>query len=157
MQLGRGVSLADGYMTRILTGGLLGTTMWANVWFVIWPAQRDYVIKSAEQVAAGGKPVDGTPDKAAVAGRASRTNTLFSIPMLLFMGSARHAPAGFNDGTNDLAYWVVFVVVVGLLELNAIGATAPSRQKYLTTVSGVIHYGLALAVVLYGAGLLLNS
>jgi len=115
------------------------------------------VIKSAEQVAAGGKPVDGTPDKAALAGRASRTNTLFSIPMLLFMGSARHAPAGFNDGDNDLVYWGVFAIVVVLLELNAIGPAAPARQKYLTTVSGVIHYGLAVAVVLYGAGLLINS
>jgi uncharacterized membrane protein len=131
--------------------------MWFNVWFLIWPAQRDYVIKSAEQVAAGGKPVDGTPDKAALAGRMSRTNTLFSIPMLLFMGSARHAPAGFNDGGNDAVYWLVALVVVGLLELNAIGPAAPARQKYLSTVSGVIHYGLALAVVLYGAGLILNS
>ena len=30
-----GVPLGSGYMTRILTGGLLGTFMWANVWFVI--------------------------------------------------------------------------------------------------------------------------
>jgi len=157
MQLGHGVALGDGYMTRILTGGLLGTVMAYNVWFVIWPAQRDFIIKSAEQVAAGGKPVDGTPDKAALAGRTSRTNALFSIPMLLFMASARHAPAGFNDGDNDLAYWAVFVVVVALLELNAVGPAAPPRQKYLTTVSGVIHYGLAVSVVLYGAGLLLNS
>ena len=157
MQIGHGVALSDGYMTRVLTGGLIGTLMWANVWFVIWPAQRDFIIKSAEQVAAGGKPVDGTPDKAALAGRTSRTNTLFSIPMLLFMGSARHAPAGFNDGENDLVYWAVFAVVIGLFEFNAIGPAAPARQKFLTTVSGVIHYGLALAVVLFGAGLLLNS
>ena len=38
MKLGHGFSLTDGYMTRILTGGLMGTFMWANVWFVIWPA-----------------------------------------------------------------------------------------------------------------------
>jgi uncharacterized membrane protein len=144
-------------MTRILTGGLLGTVMAYNVWFVIWPAQRDFMIKSAEQVAAGGKPVDGTPDKAGLAGRTSRTNTLFSIPMLLFMGSARHAPGGFNDGENDLIYWAVFAIVVGLFEFNAIGPAAPARQKYLTTVSGVIHWGLALAVVLFGAGLAINS
>jgi hypothetical protein len=77
--------------------------------------------------------------------------------MLLFMGSARHAPAGFNDGDRDAAYWLVVVIVVALLELNAIGPAAPGRQKYLTKVSGVIHYGLAVAVVLYGAGLLINS
>jgi uncharacterized membrane protein len=157
MQLGHGVALSDGYMTRVLTGGLLGTVMAYNVWFVIWPAQRDFVIKSAEQTAAGGKAVDGTPDKAALAGRTSRTNTLFSIPMLLFMGSARHAPAGFNDGHNDLVYWIVFTIVVGLLEFNAIGPAAPARQKYLTTVSGVIHVGLVVAALLFGAGLLINS
>jgi len=158
MQYGHGVALSDGYMTRILTGGLLGTLMWFNVWFIIWPAQRDYVIKSAEQVAAGGKPVDGTPDKAALAGRASRTNTLFSIPMLLFMGSARHAPAGFNDGDNDLLYWLVFAVIVLALELNAVaGPAAPARQKYLTTVSGVIHYGVIVALALYAVGFAINS
>ena len=35
-----GIGLGDPYMTRILTGGLMGTLMWANVWFVIWPAQQ---------------------------------------------------------------------------------------------------------------------
>ncbi len=158
MQLGHGVALTDGYMTRVLTGGLLGTLMAYNVWFIIWPAQRDYVIKSAEQTAAGGKAVDGTPDKAALAGRASRTNAMFSIPMLLFMASARHAPGGFLDGENDLAYWVVFALIVLGLELNAVaGPAAPARQKYLTTVSGVIHLGLVITVVLFGAGLALNS
>ena len=158
MQLGHGVALSDGYMTRILTGGLLGSLMAYNVWFIIWPAQRDFVIKSAEQTAAGGKAVDGTPDKAALAGRTSRTNTMFSIPMLLFMASARHAPGGFLDGENDLVYWAVFAIVVLGFEFNAVaGPAAPARQKYLTTVSGVIHFGLAITVVLFGAGLALNS
>lgn len=38
----------------LTTGTLLGLTMWANVWFVIWPAQK-VVIASATQ-AAQGKP-----------------------------------------------------------------------------------------------------
>jgi uncharacterized membrane protein len=157
MKLGhQGLSLGDPYITRILTGGLLGTVMWFNVWFVIWPAQRDYVIKSAEQVAAGGKPVDGTPDKAAVAGRASRTNTLFSIAMLAFMASASHL-SQLHSGTNDAIYWVIFTVIVAALELNAIGPAAPARQKYLTTVSGTIHAGLALTIVLWLVGYGINS
>ena len=41
-----GLGLGDGYMTRILTGGILGTLMWANVWFVIWPAQQVVIKKS---------------------------------------------------------------------------------------------------------------
>ena len=62
----QGIALGDGYMTRILTGGILGTFMWANVWFVIWPAQQ-VVIKSAEQVAGGGAAI---PEAAARGARA---------------------------------------------------------------------------------------
>ena len=61
--------------------------MWANVWFVIWPAQQ-VVIKSAEQVAGGGTAIPEAAARGARAGLASRTNALFSIPMLFFMGSA---------------------------------------------------------------------
>src|SRR5262245_12052067 len=31
---------SSSYYALILTGGLIGTIMWANVWFVIWPIQR---------------------------------------------------------------------------------------------------------------------
>ena len=50
-----GVGLSTGYMTRILTGGAMGSLMWFNVWFVIWPAQQ-VVIANAENVAGGGEP-----------------------------------------------------------------------------------------------------
>jgi uncharacterized membrane protein len=154
MKLGSGIGLGDGYMTRILTGGLMGTLMWFNVWFVIWPAQRDYAIKSAEQVAAGGEPVPGTPDKAALAGRASRTNTLFSIPMLFFMGSASHM-SWLHNGSNDLVYWLVAGAVILFVEVNAFNGPA-ATQKPLGSVSGTIHFGLGLTVVLYVIGALLN-
>lgn len=150
-----GIGLGDGYMTRILTGGVMGTIMWYNVWFVIWPAQRDYAIKSAEQVAAGGEPVPGTPEKGALAGRASRTNTLFSIPMLFFMGSASHM-AWLHNGGNDLVYWVAALVVIGFVEYNAFNGPA-ATQKPLGSVSGTIHFGLGLTVVLYVLGAALNS
>jgi len=146
IKLHQGVGLGDAYMTKILTGGLMGIIMWANVWFVIWPAQRDYAIKSAEQVAAGGEPVPGTPEKGALAGRASRTNTLFSIPMLFFMGAASHLPVW--TGANDALYWIVALILVALVELNVFSGTE-GTQKPLKSVSGTIHGGLALAVVLY--------
>ena len=113
-------------MTRILTGGVMGTLMWANVWFIIWPAQQ-LVISSAEQVAAGGDPI---PEAAAAGGRAgmaSRTNVLFSIPMLFFMGSASHL-VWFDTGTNDVLYWVIAGVVMAAVEFNALigaGRTNP--------------------------------
>src|SRR5262245_4573169 len=157
MYLGHdGLGLGDGLITRILTGGTLGTIMCANVWFVIWPAQRDFVIKNATQVAAGGQAIPEAAAKGALAGRMSRTNTLFSIPMLFFMGSARHLET-FNNGTNDFIYWVLVLAVILALELNALMGVAPGRQKYLTTVSGTIHFGLGLTLVLYLIGALVNS
>src|SRR3990172_6574883 len=90
MRLGHdGVPLGSGYMTRILTGGLLGTLMWYNVWFVIWPAQQ-VVIASANTVAGGGEANPAAAARGARAGLPSRTNPLFSIPMLFFMGAASH-------------------------------------------------------------------
>ena len=131
--------------------------MWANVWFVIWPAQRDFVIKNAMQVAAGGQAIPEAAAKGALAGRMSRTNTLFSIPMLFYMGSARHMTPGFLDGTNDVIYWILALAVILALELNALVGVAPGRQKYMSTVSGTIHVGLVLTLVLYVIGAVVNS
>jgi uncharacterized membrane protein len=155
IKLHQGVPLDSGYMTRILTGGLMGSLMWANVWFIIWPAQKT-VIANAENVAGGGEPDPAAAAAGGRAGMASRTNTLFSIPMLFFMISAANLP-GFLSGTNDLVYWVVAGVLILAVEVNGlIGPGAPT-QKMLTSVSGTIHGGLALWLLLYLAGLLLNS
>ena len=43
------------------------------------------------------------------------------------------------------------------LELNALVGVAPGRQKYLSTVSGTIHVGLVLTLVLYVLGAVVNS
>ena len=39
-RMGRGGFFAGSYGWAILLGGLLGSIMWANVWFVIWPKQK---------------------------------------------------------------------------------------------------------------------
>src|SRR2546426_6908408 len=51
--------LPDPQTWVILVGGLLGTIMWANVWFVIWPKNK-IVIQNAVDVAAG-KPANPPP------------------------------------------------------------------------------------------------
>jgi uncharacterized membrane protein len=155
MKLHAGIGLGDGYMTRILTGALMGTLMWANVWFVIWPAQQ-VVIANAENVAGGGEANPAAPVAAGRAGVASRVNTLFSIPMLFFMASASHFPGQFNNGTNDTVYWVVAFVLIGFAEAQALIGPGTPTQKPLTSVSGTIHAGLALTVLLYIAGVALN-
>ncbi len=68
-------------------GMWLGTIMWFNVWFVIWPNQQ-------KALNIGGKFSDlAAPDKAAAGKTAmvfSRVNTLLSIPMLFSMAAASH-------------------------------------------------------------------
>lgn len=129
---------------KILTGALFGILMWANVWFVIWPAQK-VVIKSNEQVAGGGAAL---PEAAALAPKAllaSRTNTLFSIPMLFFMGAASHLPISI-DMSKQTTWWIVILIIALGLEINALkGKLGP-----MTTVKGVITSGFVLTAVIYG-------
>jgi uncharacterized membrane protein len=130
----------------ILTGMAYGLAMWANVWFVIWPNQK-VVIQSATQAAQGGQPLANAAAAGARAGVASRTNTLFSIPMLFCMGAASHLPIRVSETAHLGVYALVMAVIIGLLELNALkGKTGP-----MTTVKGVIHMGFVLAIVTYAA------
>jgi uncharacterized membrane protein len=151
IRLHQGVALGDPYMTKILTGAAMGTIMWANVWFVIWPIQKR-VIANAENVAGGGQPDPSVAAAAPRAGTASRTNTLFSIPMLFFMGAASHL-AVFN-GTNDAVFWVVTLIIILAVEANVFVGTEATK-KPLTTVSGTIHAGLGLTVLLYLVGVII--
>lgn len=115
-------------MPAIWVGALAGTFMFLNVWLIIWPAQ---------QVVLGMKEGDG-PSNAAKAGLASRTNTLFSGPMLLGMLASKHLPlAGSTTGL-----YIALGLIV-LLEINAI----VGKQGPMTTVKGVIHMSLLLTVV----------
>ena len=114
----------------IWTGALAGTFMFLNVWLVIWPNQ---------QIVLGMKEGDG-PAAAAKAGLASRTNTLFSGPMLLGMFGTGHsgiAPSATGVG--------VMMGIIVLLELNALfGKMGP-----MASVKGVIHCSLGLVAVMW--------
>lgn len=135
-EMGHQVYLSS-WGTNIMIGAVLGTLMWANVWFVIWPCQK-IVIANAQ---------GNTNPNAAAAGAkttlASRHNVLFSIALLWFMGAASHLPIAMKG--NLMTMWIVILVIIGALEFNALkGKLGP-----LAKVSGVIHCGLALALVLY--------
>jgi hypothetical protein len=140
----------------ISTGILLALFMFGNVWGVIWRNQK-IVIASAQNVLAGGE----ADPAAAAAGRkamlASRTNTLFSIPMLFFMAATSHLAlqGGFDttdSGKRGMFMGISFIIVL-LLELNAlgvIGGTAPGpTKKYLEKHRDVIISGFVLAAVYY--------
>jgi uncharacterized membrane protein len=90
----------------ITFGGLLGTIMWFNVWFVIWPRQQVIIASVAGQRE---KPADFDA-LVAVAGKFSRINTYLSVPMLFGMGARGHFPTGSTGATLG---WIVGVFVVG--------------------------------------------
>ena len=132
------------YGVCIMLGAGLGLIMWANVWFVIWPNQK-VVIQSATQVAGGGQAL---PQAAAAGARAlvaSRTNTLFSIPMLFFMGAASHLGIAMDENSSLTVMWLVLIAVIAGIEFNALkGKTGP-----MTTIKGVINCGFALTAFFY--------
>jgi uncharacterized membrane protein len=131
-----------GLTVDILVGSALGTVMFLNVWLIIWPNQR-IVIRSNEQVKAGGEALPEAAAAAPKAALASRTNTMFSLPMLFFMGSSAHYSHGGLTG-NTLPL-IVALVIIAALELNAIFG----KQGPMTTVRGVIGSGLVLVAVLW--------
>jgi uncharacterized membrane protein len=68
-------------------GMWLGTIMWFNVWFIIWPNQQKALnINNAYP----NLPADQKKAAAAAAGMFSRINTMLSIPMLFCMAAASH-------------------------------------------------------------------
>ncbi|MBL7543833.1 MAG: urate hydroxylase PuuD [Bdellovibrionaceae bacterium] len=138
-----GFSIHGDWGIKILTGALFGITMWFNVWFIIWPAQK-IVIQNAKDVAEGKAAHPGAVAAGARALLASRTNTLFSIPMLFYMVAAAHLPIVI-DTSNTMAYWVALLIVWGVLQLNAFkGKLGP-----MTSVNGVISCGFGLTAVVY--------
>ncbi|WP_339337960.1 urate hydroxylase PuuD [uncultured Oceanicoccus sp.] len=128
----------DGYITM---GALMGTLMFLNVWLIIWPNQK--IVTGI---------VDGD---AAVAGPkallASRTNTLFSMPMVLGMTASTHGGGAASNLVDHATLPAVdpsmgllaVIAIIILLEANAIfGKVGP-----MASVKGVIHCSVALTVV----------
>ena len=78
-----GIGANNASLTAIGFGAWLGTIMLINVWGLIWPNQKKIL---------GLKPATDAEKASArrVAFLASRTNTLLSIPMLMFMQAGAH-------------------------------------------------------------------
>lgn len=115
----------------IWVGVLAGTLMFLNVWLVIWPNQK---------VVLGLKEGDAAAS-AAKAGLASRTNTLFSGPMLFGMLGSKHLVISDLSAIGLLASCALIL----LLELNGLfGKPGP-----MASVVGVIHMSVLLAAVIW--------
>jgi uncharacterized membrane protein len=131
------MALGAGAGQYILLGALMGTFMFLNVWLIIWPNQKIVIgLSQGDAAAAGGKAL-----------LASRTNTLFSAPMLYAMLASKHGMASgmMTMDIGDVGF-VLALAIILLLEANAIfGKTGP-----IASVKGVIHSSLLLTVVIFG-------
>jgi uncharacterized membrane protein len=143
------------YGWKIFFGAMLGSLMWFNVWFIIWPAQQ-VVMASAAEVARGGKAIPEAAGRGARAGVTSRTNTMLSIPMLFFMGAASHLAisAGPISAGQGWASLIVLAIVMAVVQINAVvGPATPDRasagKKLLATLKGTFWAGFILTAILY--------
>jgi uncharacterized membrane protein len=68
-------------------GMWLGTIMWFNVWFIIWPNQQKALNIDSKYPDLAQPAKDAA---AKTAGMFSRVNTMLSIPMLFCMAAASH-------------------------------------------------------------------
>ena len=128
--------LGAGSSQYILLGALMGIFMFLNVWLIIWPNQKIVIgLSEGDKAVAGGKAL-----------LASRTNTLFSAPMLYGMLASKHGVQIEAMSFSDIGFLLALAIIV-LLEVNAIvGKTGP-----IASVKGVIHSSLILTAVLFGA------
>jgi uncharacterized membrane protein len=132
------------YGIYIYIGALLGTFMFLNVWLVIWPKQK-VIVASALSVLGGGAANPEAAKLAPQALLASRTNVMFSVPLLFFMGACRHLSLNIPEGFSPMTLLSVVTAIILALEFNALkGKLGP-----LTTVRGVIHCGVGLMIALY--------
>tara|TARA_B100000003_G_scaffold66232_1_gene59096 strand:+ start:200 stop:835 length:636 start_codon:yes stop_codon:yes gene_type:complete len=121
--------------TEIILGVTMGTIMMLNVWGIIWRNQK---------IVLGMKDGDAAT-AAAKAGLASRTNTLFSVPMLMYMVYSAHAPGSYLV----LEDWSSLSLIIGLAIIFVIEANAiwGKMLPVIASVRAVITSSFVLAII----------
>lgn len=138
---------SDAQLLSISWGSILAITMFLNVWGVIWRNQRVNI----ESMRTEGKP---NADAAKKAARASRVNTLFSIPMLFFMVFTAHYSPRYDasSGGKVAVCWIIFLALWAFIEANALGLVggldSPFNKWAFDTHKNTIIAGVALWLVL---------
>lgn len=124
------VGAFKGANPALWVGVVAGIFMFLNVWLVIWPNQKIVIgVKEGDTAAAAAK-----------AGLASRTNTLFSGPMLFGMLASKHLPLD----ASSTGMWAAIALIV-VLEANGLfGKLGP-----LKSVVGVAHMAIVLAAAVW--------
>ena len=121
--------------TEIILGVTMGTIMMLNVWGIIWRNQKIVLGMKDGDVAIA----------AAKAGLASRTNTLFSVPMLMYMVYSAHAPGSYLV----LEDWSSLSLIIGLAIIFVIEANAiwGKMLPVIASVRAVITSSFVLAII----------
>ena len=139
-------------------GILFGLVMFLNVWLVIWPNQQ-IVIANARTLKAGGEANPNAAAAARAGAMASRQNTIFSLPLLVFMVAASHFYAlapNFGNVISASKAWIyslIGVIVLIVLELNALGMISGRGNTGLNVIyethKNAMYTGFALIVLFY--------
>ena len=143
--------------TSILIGAGFATVMFLNVWLVIWPAQQ-VIIGSARKVAEGGEADPAAAARAKPAARASRANTMMSIPLLWFMGFTFHFSSRYGNPDDGayIAVLVIFLVILGVIELTALGMLggydSPLAKRMFDRHKDTITAGFVVWFILFIVG-----
>jgi uncharacterized membrane protein len=142
----------------LLIGILFGIVMFLNVWLVIWPNQQ-VVIGNARNLLAGGEANPNAAASARAGAMASRQNTIFSLPLLVFMVGASHfyngAPvfSAYLSTGKTITYLIIGIVVLVVLELNALGKISGTGNTGLNwiyeTHKNAMYTGFGLIVAFY--------
>src|SRR3990170_6447830 len=147
-EMGSALFYGSSYGLTISLGGLMGTIMFLNVWLVIWPKQQ-IVIASANQVAGGGQALPAAAGAGRRAALTSRTNVVFSIPLLFFMGAAGHYTSLVGQSSGRGVFWILVIIILAALEYNSLVGTQGATKKPLDSVSGALWSGFILTAVFY--------
>jgi uncharacterized membrane protein len=109
---------------------------------------------STARVKEGGQAIPEAAARGARGGVASRTNTMLSIPMLFFMGTASHFQTLFTPGArpSKITMMIVFLIILAIVEGNAVvGPATPDKasagKKVLATVKGTLWTGFILTAI----------
>ena len=142
----------------LLLGIIMGLVMAANVWMIIWP-NNQIVIANARNVQAGGQ---ANPEAVAAGRRgamASRQNTIFSLPLLVFMVGVGHFYGGNTHFDAELSggawfiYFIIGVIIIAVLELNALGRISGTGNTGLNVIyethKNAMYTGFALIAFFY--------
>jgi len=121
-----------------------------------WLLQDEFIPAAQPPLLAGpDNPPGGQaiPEAAACGRRAaltSRTNVVFSIPMLFYMGAARHYTLFGEAGAGSIvAITIIGGAIIAAIELNALAGSQGPTKKPLDTVGGALWSGFILTAVLF--------